>query len=50
MTLKQEIETKVLPDMEARLNIKIYAISNIVEKEKDRNHRKQRSGSNMSVT
>ena len=49
VTLKQEIETKVLPDMEAWLNIKIYAISNIVENEKAKNHRKQRSSSNMSV-
>ena len=31
-TLKQEIETQVLPDMEARLNNKIDAISKIVEK------------------
>ena len=30
--LKQEIETQVLPDMEARLNSKINAISKIVEK------------------
>ena len=29
--LKQEIETQVLPDMEARLNNKIEAISKIVE-------------------
>ena len=37
-TLKQEIETKVLPDMEARLNNKIDAISKIVENKKDKNH------------
>ena len=30
-TLKQEIETKVLPDMEAQLNNKIGIISKIVE-------------------
>ena len=48
MTLKQEIETKVLPDMEAQLNNKIDAISKIVEKEKDKNHRQQGSSSNMS--
>ena len=29
--LKQEIETKILPDMEARLNNKIEAMSKIVE-------------------
>ena len=39
-TLKQEIETKVLPDMEARLNNKIDSIIKIVEKENDKNHRK----------
>ena len=33
-TLKQEIETKVLPDIKARLNSKIDAISKIVEKKK----------------
>ena len=33
-TLKQEIETQVLADMEARLNINIDAISKIVEKRK----------------
>ena len=49
MTLKQEIETKVLPDMEARLNSKIDAISKIVDKQKAKNHRQQRSNSNMSV-
>ena len=49
MALKQEIETKVLPDMEARLNSKIDAISKIVEKEKAKNHLKQRSSSNISV-
>ena len=48
-TLKQEIETKVLPDMEERLNGKIDAIIKIVEKGKDKNHHKQRSNSNMSV-
>ena len=41
VTLKQEIETKVLPKMEARLKNKIDAIIKIVEKEKDKNHRKQ---------
>ena len=41
MTLKQELETKVLPDMEARLNNKIEAISKIVENKKDKNHRQQ---------
>ena len=47
--LKQEIETKVLPVMEARLNRKIDAIIKVVEKENDKNHRKQRSSSNMLV-
>ena len=47
--LKQEIETKILLDMEAQLNNKIDAISNIVENEKAKNHRQQRSSSNMSV-
>ena len=47
--LKKEIETKVLPDMEARLNNKIDAISNIVENKKAKIHRQQRSSSNMSL-
>ena len=47
--LKQEIETKVLLDMEARLNNKINVISKIVKKEKAKNHRQQRSNSNMSL-
>ena len=34
-TLKQEIETQVLLDMEARLNNKIDAISKIVENKKN---------------
>ena len=42
-TLKQEIEIQVLPNMEARLNRKIDAISKIVEKRKTKNHRQQRS-------
>ena len=37
--LKKEIETKVLPNMEARLNNKIDVISKIVDKEKAKNHR-----------
>ena len=41
--LKQEIETKVLPDMEARLNNKIDSIIKMIEKEKDKNNRKQES-------
>ena len=40
-TLKQELETKVLPDMEARLNNKIEAISKIVENKKAKIHRQQ---------
>ena len=40
-TLKQEIETKLLPDMEARLNNKIEAISKIVENKKAKNHHQQ---------
>ena len=48
-TLKQEIETKVLPDMEARLNNKIEAISKIVENKKVKNHRQQQSSSNISL-
>ena len=47
--LKQEIETQVLPDMEAWLNNKIDTINKIVEKEKDKNHHQQRSISNMSI-
>ena len=50
MTLKQEIETKVLPDMEAQLNNKIDAISKIVENKKVKNHCQQRSSSNMSLS
>ena len=41
VTLKQEIETQVLPDMEARLNNKIDAISKIVDKRKTKNHHQQ---------
>ena len=48
-TLKQEIETQVLPDMEARLNNKIDAISKIAENKKAKNHRQQQSSSNMSL-
>ena len=40
-TLKQEIETQVLPDMEARLNNKIDAICKIVEKRKTKNRHQQ---------
>ena len=40
-TLKQEIETKVLPNMEARLNNKIDVINKIVENEKAKNHCQQ---------
>ena len=40
-TLKQEIETQVLPDMEALLNNKIDAISKIIENKKAKNHRQQ---------
>ena len=40
-TLKQEIETKVLLDMEAHLNNKIDAINKIVENKNDKNHRQQ---------
>ena len=39
--LKQEIETKVLSDMEAQLNNKIDTISKIVENKKDKNHYQQ---------
>ena len=48
--LKQEIETQVLPNMEARLNSKIDTISKIVEKRKTKNHRQQRSNSDMSLS
>ena len=48
--LKQEIETKVLPDMEARLNNKIGAISKIVGNNKTKNHRQQRSNSDMPLS
>ena len=41
MTLKQEIETKVLPVMEARLDNKIDTIIKVVGKEMDKNHHKQ---------
>ena len=37
-TLKQELETKVLPDMEERLKNKINTIIKIVEKENAKNH------------
>ena len=47
--LKQDIETKLLPYMEALLIIKIDVIIKIVEKEKAKNHCKQRISSNMSV-
>ena len=40
-TLNPEIETKVLPDMEARLNNKIDTISKIVENKKAKKHRQQ---------
>ena len=50
MTLKQEIETKVLPDMEARLNSKIDAISEIVENKNAKNHRQQQNSSNMPLS
>ena len=39
--LKQETETKVLPNMEARLNNKIDVVIKIVEKENAKNYRKQ---------
>ena len=48
-TLKQEIETQVLPNMEAWLNNKIDAISKIVEKRKTKNHRQQWSNLDMSL-
>ena len=48
-TPKQEIETKVLSDMEAQLNNKIEAISKIVENKKVKNHHQQQSISNMSL-
>ena len=35
--------------MESQLNNKIDSISKIVENKKDKNHRQQRSGSNMSL-
>ena len=50
VTLKQEIETQVLPEMEARLNSKIDAISKIVENNKTKNHCQQQSNSNMSLS
>ena len=40
-TLKQEIETQVLQEMEARLNNKIDAINKIVENKKTKNHRQK---------
>ena len=49
-TLKQEIETQVLLDMEARLNNKIDAISKIVENKKAKKLRQQRSNSDMSLS
>ena len=39
--LNKEIETKVLPNMEARLKNKIDAISKIVENKKAKNHHQQ---------
>ena len=50
MTLKQEIETQVLPDMEARLNKKIDTISKIVENKKTKNQRQKRSNSDSSLS
>ena len=47
--LKQEIETQILPDMEERLNNKIDAIHKIVENKKVKNHRQQKSSSNISL-
>ena len=47
--LKQEIETKILLDMEARLNNKIEAISKIVDNKKVKNRQQQQSSSNMSL-
>ena len=47
--LKQEIETKVLSDMEAQLNNKIEAISKIVDIKNVKNHCQQRSSSNISL-
>ena len=41
-TLKQEIETQVLLDMEGGLHNKIYAISKMVKKENAKNHCQQR--------
>ena len=49
VTLKQEIETKILLDMEARLNNKIEAIGKIVENKKVKNRQQQQSSSNMLV-
>ena len=49
MTLKQEIETKVLPDMEERLNNKINTINKIVENKKVKNCQQQQNNSNMSL-
>ena len=48
-TLKQEIETKILPDMEAQLNNKIEAISKIVGNKKVKNCQQQLGNSNMSL-
>ena len=47
--LKQEIETKILPYMEAWLNNKIDAISKIVENKKAKNHCQQWISSNILV-
>ena len=49
-TLKQEIETQVLSDMEARLNSKIDAIIKIGEKRKTENQCPQQSNSDMSLS
>ena len=50
MTLKQEIETQILADMEARLNNKIDAISKIVENKKAKNLHQQQSNLDMSLS
>ena len=47
--LKQEIETKILPDMEARLNNKTKAINKKVENKKVKDHRQQQISSNISL-
>ena len=48
-TLKQEIETKILPTMEARLNSEIEAISKIVENKRVKNHCQQQISSTISL-